>query len=69
MPVQYVNDSRFNSIGSIETTAQGVRIAYNKHRERVGEFNPTTNRTYDALRRLVGTGDQLAMLIANPNRK
>jgi YD repeat-containing protein len=67
MSIQYLQNSRLDVIGSIETTGQGMRIAYNKYRERVGEFNPRTNRTYDALRRLIGTGDHLAMLIAKSN--
>jgi hypothetical protein len=69
MSIQYLQNSRLDVIGSIETTAQGLRIAYNKHRERVGEFNPRTNRTCDALRRIIGTGDHLAMLIAKANNK
>lgn len=69
MSIQYLQDSRLNLIGFIETTPQGARTAYDKNRKRVGEFNPKANRTYDAVRRLVGIGDQLAMLIANSNRK
>lgn len=69
MSIQYLQDSRLDLIGSIETTPQGVRIAYDKNRKRVGEFNPKANRTCDAARRVVGIGDQLAMLIASSNRK
>ncbi|MGF7136142.1 hypothetical protein P3T40_007654 [Paraburkholderia sp. EB58] len=69
MPIQYISDSRFNTIGSIETTARGERIAYSKNRERLGDFDPKANRTYDPRRRQVGTGDQLATLIASANLK
>lgn len=69
MPIEYISDSRQHIIGSIETTARGTQIAYNKDRERVGLFEPASNRTYDSRGRFVGTGDQLARLIGNPPRK
>ena len=69
MPIEYISDSRQHTIGSIETMGSGVRIAYNKDRERIGRFDPKANRTYDAQSRIVGTGDQLTRLIGNSNRK
>src|ERR1700739_4415494 len=69
MPIEYICDSRQYLIGSIETTAHGIRIAYNKDRERVGLFDVKANRTCDGRGRFVGTGDQLARLIGNSTRK
>jgi hypothetical protein len=34
MSIQYLQDSRLNPLGFIETTAQGTRIAYAKNRKR-----------------------------------
>jgi hypothetical protein len=69
MSVHYVNDSRFDPIVSIETTAQCVGIACTRYRERAGEFAPKTNRTHDALRRFVGAGARLAAPIAQSHRR
>jgi hypothetical protein len=60
---KYLRDDRFNIIGSIEADAGGKRIARDARFNRIGEYDPKSDKTRDSQFRIVGSGDQLSALI------
>lgn len=63
MGKEYIRDSRFNIIGSIDTDSSGKQVGYDARFNRVGEYDPKFDRTRDSRFNIVGTGNQLSALI------
>jgi len=63
MSTEYLRDDRFKIIGSIETDSNGKQVGRDAHFNRVGEYDPRTDKTRNSHFQIVGTGNQLAALI------
>ncbi|WP_430231279.1 hypothetical protein [Paraburkholderia tropica] len=63
MSTAYVRDQQFRIIGSIETDSSGKQIGRDARFNRVGEYDPKTDKTSDSRFQVVGTGNQLSALI------
>jgi hypothetical protein len=60
-----LRDSQQRVIGYIETNSSGVQVGRNAQQSRVGTYDPHTDKTHDAMSRLVSHGNTLAVLIHN----
>lgn len=63
MSMQYLRDSQFRIIGSIETDSSGKQIGRDAHFVRVGEYDARTDTTRNSRFQIVGAGNQLAAFI------
>ena len=68
MRKQYIRDSQFRTVGSIDVLDNEQR-AYDAHFRFVGRYDCRADRTYDARFRFVGSGNQLVGLIWDAARK
>lgn len=60
---QTLTDARYQTIGYIDTAADGKQTGRDARYHIVGYYDPRTDSTRDARYHLVGTGNLLASLI------
>lgn len=65
MKRQKLTDARYQALGYIDTAAGGRQTARDAQLHAIGYYDPHTDTTRDAQRRLVGKGNLLASLIAS----
>lgn len=65
MKRQKLTDARYQALGYIDTAADGRQTGRDAQLHAIGYYDPHTDTTRDAQRRLVGKGNLLASLIAS----
>lgn len=68
MSKKYIRDNNYRVIGSIDTISSGKQVGYDANFRRVGEYDPKTDKTRDSNFRMVGTGNQLPVLISQARK-
>ena len=63
MATETLRDKHNNTIGYIETDSSGKQTIKDKHRNTKGYYDPKTNKTQDAHRNTIGTGNLLTTLL------
>lgn len=63
MSEERIKNFKLQTIGFIETKADGTKIAKDFYRKKLGEYNPKTGYTKDFYGRIVAHGDATTMLI------
>ena len=64
MKRQKLTDARYRAMGYIDTAADGRQTGRDAQLHAIGFYDPHTDTTRDAQRRLAGKGNLLASLIA-----
>ena len=63
MSTQTIKDAHFHIVGYIDTAADGKQTAKNAHYRILGYYDPKSDITKNAHYSIVGSGNQLGMLI------
>ncbi len=63
MSTQTLKDSKFRTIGYIETRSDGIQVIKNEKFVILGYYDPRYNQTKDARFQIVGTGNLLTSLL------